>query len=186
MASLPIPRTSQLEDVTEVDNRIRQLAPVLDAVELPFQGNGLQNKVGAGAIFGEWIVPKRNNLTGVDNNNASKAMGVFAGRSYQKITQQEKPDFMTRATYVVVLLHNPWAAAKMMDIPGSTLRNRVESYPKKVIEMAKQTSLPNLLLRLILTPAETAYLDASMSENCTKQKPSKDSQVDERIHPHGR
>ena len=57
-------RTSQLQDVTVVDNQIRQLAPVLDAVELPFQGNGLQYKVDAGAIFGEWIVPKRNNLTG--------------------------------------------------------------------------------------------------------------------------
>ena len=44
-------RTSQLQDVPEVDNQIRQLAPVLDAVELPFQDNALQNKVGAGAIF---------------------------------------------------------------------------------------------------------------------------------------
>ena len=31
-------RTSQLQDVTETDNQIRQLAPVLDEVELPFQG----------------------------------------------------------------------------------------------------------------------------------------------------
>ena len=55
-------RTSQLQDVTEVDNHIRQLAPVelhLDAVELPFQGNGLRYKVGAGAAFGEWIVQKK-------------------------------------------------------------------------------------------------------------------------------
>ena len=87
-------------------------------------------------------------------------MGVFAGRSYQKITQQEKPNFMTRATYAAVLLHSPWAAAKMMDIPGSTLRNRVENYAKYVKELAKQTSLPNLLLREKLKPAETAYLDA--------------------------
>ena len=172
-------RTSQLQDVTDVDNQIRQLAPVLDAAELPFQDNGLQYKMGAGAIFGEWIVPKR-------NNNAFKAMGVFAVRSYQKITQQEKPDFMTRATYAAVLLHSPLVAAKMMDIPGSTLRNRVASYSKKVKILTKQTSLPNHLLRLKLTLAETAHLDAWMSENCTKQKPSKDSQVDERIHLNGR
>ena len=127
-----------------------------------------------------------NKLTSADKHNAFKAMGVFAGRSYQKITQQEKPDFMTRATYAAVLLHSPWAAAKMTDIPGWTLRNRVESYAKKVKELAKQTSLPNLSLRLKLTPAETAYLDAWMSENCTKHKPSKDSQVDERIHPNVR
>ena len=82
-------RTSQLQDVTEVDNQIRQLASVVDAVELPFQGNGLQYKLGAGAIFGAWIVPKRKNLTGADNNNAFKAMGGFAGRNYLKITQQE-------------------------------------------------------------------------------------------------
>ena len=142
---------------------------------MPFQGNGLRYKVGAGAIFGAWIMPKTNNLTDADISNAFGAMGVFAGRSYQKITQQEKPDFMPRATYAAVLLHSPWAAAKMMYIPGSTLRNRVESYATKVNELAKQTSLPNLLLRLKLTPAETAYLDAWMSENCTKQKPSKDS-----------
>ena len=116
--------------------------------------------MGAGAIFREWIVPKRNNLTGADNINAFKAMGVFAGRSYQKITQQEKPHFKTRATYAAVLLHSPWAAAKMMDIPGSTLRNRMESYAKKVQELAKQTSLPNLLLRVKPTPAETAYPDS--------------------------
>ena len=96
-------------------------------------------------------------------------MGVFAGRSYQKITQQEKPHFKTRATYAAVLLHSPWAAAKMMDIPGSTLRNRVESYAKKVQELAKQTSLPNLLLRVKPTPAETAYPDSKMSENCTNR-----------------
>ena len=117
-------RASQLQDVTEVDNQIRHLAPVLDAVELPFQGKGLQNKVGAGASFGEWIVPKRNNLTGAGTNKAFKAMRVFAGRSYQKKSQQEKPGFMTRATYAAVPLHSPWAAAKIMDIPGSTLRNR--------------------------------------------------------------
>ena len=143
-------RTSQLQGVTEINNHIRQLAPKelhLDAVELPFQGNGLRYKVGAGAVFGEWIVLKKN-LTGADINNAFKAMGVFAGRSYQKITQQEKPDFMTRATYAAVLLHIPWAATKMMDITGSTLRNRMKSYVKKVKELAKQTSLPNLLLRV--------------------------------------
>ena len=82
---------------------------------------------------------------------------------------------MTRATYAAVLLHSPWATAKMMVIRGLTLRNRVESYAKKVKEVPKQTLLPNLLLRLKLTPAETAYLDAWVSENCTKQKPSKDS-----------
>ena len=35
-------RTNQLQDVIEVNNQIRQLAPVLDAAELPFQDNGLQ------------------------------------------------------------------------------------------------------------------------------------------------
>ena len=87
-------------------------------------------------------------------------MGVFAGRSYQKVSQQERPDFMTRATYAAVLVHSPWAAAKLMDIPGLTLRNRVESYEKKIKEFAKQTSLPTVLLRLKLTADETAYLVA--------------------------
>ena len=57
LASLPMSRTSQLQVVT-VNNQIKQLAPVLDAVELPIQGIGLQYKVDAGANFGEWIVPK--------------------------------------------------------------------------------------------------------------------------------
>ena len=113
-------------------------------------------------------------------------MGVFAGRSYQKITQQEELDFSTRATFAALLLHSPWAEAKMMDIPGSTWRNRVESYAKRAKELAKQTSVPNLLLPLKLTTVGPASLDAWKSENCTKQKPSKDSQVDERIHPNGR
>ena len=69
--------SSQLQDVTDLDNQIRQLARVLDAVEMPFQGNGLQYKVAAGAIFGAWIVPKRNNSTGADIFDAFKAMGVL-------------------------------------------------------------------------------------------------------------
>ena len=125
-------------------------------------------------------------MTGADINNAFNAMGVFAGRSYQKIFQQEELDFLTRATYAALLLHSPWAEAKMMDIPGSTWRNRVESYAKRAKELAKQTSLPNLLLPLKLKPAGPASLDPWISENCTKQKPSKDSQVDKRIHPNGR
>ena len=44
---------------------------------MPFQGNGLQYKVAAGAIFGAWIVPKRNNSTGADIFDAFKAMGVL-------------------------------------------------------------------------------------------------------------
>ena len=59
LATLPLSRTSQLQDVTEVDNQNRQLAPVPDAVELPFQGNSLQYKVNASAIFGEWMLPKK-------------------------------------------------------------------------------------------------------------------------------
>ena len=76
-------------------------------MEPPFQGNGLQNKICAGAICGEWIVPKRKYLTCADITNAFKAMGNFAERSYRKITQQEKPDFQTRATYAALLLHCP-------------------------------------------------------------------------------
>ena len=35
-------------------------------------------------------------------------MGRFAGLKYDQIEANDKPNYMTRATYAAVLVHRPW------------------------------------------------------------------------------
>ena len=106
-------------------------------------------------------------MTGFEINNMYRAMGRFAGLKYDQIEANDKPNYMTRATYAAVLVDRPWLVAQIMDIPRSTLRKRVKVLAKKVMDLAKQTTLANLMLRLRLTVNDTDYLASLISENAS-------------------
>ena len=167
LASLSTSQISKLDDVNEVDDQIRDLTPEIDDINLPFQGEGLAKKVPPGAKFGDWVISRKSGMTGFEINNMCRAMGRFAGLKYDRIEANDKPNYMTRATYAAVLVHRPWLVAQIMDIPRSTLRKRVKVFAKKVMDLAKQTTLANLMLRLRLTVNDTDYLASLISENAS-------------------
>ena len=120
-----------------------------------------------GAKFGNWVISRKSGMTGFEINNMYRAMGRFAGLKYDQIEANDKPNYMTRATYAAVLVHLQLLVAQIMDIPRSTLRQRVKIFAKKVMDLAKQTTLANLMLRLRLTVTDTDYLASLISANAS-------------------